>query len=96
MTNSNFSEVQEKIYHRFADNDTRIFYRNKKLYFFNKNASCPTCDLDIKLTIPNVVFQKLVDAAEVKVFGIRIKFAIESVLKLVSEAPYITVSMTFR
>ncbi|CAI2349440.1 unnamed protein product [Caenorhabditis sp. 36 PRJEB53466] len=86
-----FDEIQEKIYHRFAENDTRVFYKNKKLYFFNATASCPKCQLDTKVVIPNIVFQKLVDAAETTIFGVRIRFAIESVLKLVSEAPYITV-----
>ncbi|CAB11566.3 Sensory neuron membrane protein 2 [Caenorhabditis elegans] len=89
-----FDEVQEKVYHRFADNDTRVFYKNQKLYHFNKNASCPTCHLDMKVTIPNIVFQKLIDAADVTIFGVRIKFAIESVLKMVSEAPYITVKVS--
>uniref|UniRef100_A0A8R1HZ51 CD36 family protein n=1 Tax=Caenorhabditis japonica TaxID=281687 RepID=A0A8R1HZ51_CAEJA len=85
------SEYQEKIYHQFALNDTRVFYKNQKKYIFNRNASCPTCDLDVKVTIPNVVFQKLVDVSNITIFGVRIRFAIEAVLKLVKEAPYITV-----
>ncbi|EGT53588.1 hypothetical protein CAEBREN_16141 [Caenorhabditis brenneri] len=89
-----FDEIQEKVYHRFMENDTRVLYKNKKLYYFNKNASCATCHMDMKITIPNIVFQKLVDAADITVFGVRIKFAIESVLKMVSEAPYITVKIS--
>ncbi|CAB3401826.1 unnamed protein product [Caenorhabditis bovis] len=88
-----FDEKQEKVYHKFAANDTRVFYKNQKLYFFNKNASCEACHLNINVTIPNVVFQKLVDAAEDTIFGIRIRFAIESILKLVKEGPFITVSV---
>ncbi|ULT99046.1 hypothetical protein L3Y34_000415 [Caenorhabditis briggsae] len=89
-----FNEVQEKIYHKWAENDTRVLYKNRKLYFFNRNLSCPSCDLSQKVTIPNVVFQKLVDAADTTIFGIRIKFAIENVLKFVPEAPFITVKVS--
>ncbi|KAF1762809.1 hypothetical protein GCK72_011072 [Caenorhabditis remanei] len=89
-----FDEIQEKVYHRWDENDTRIFYKNKKLYFFNTNLSCSECQLSQKITIPNIVFQKLVDAADVTIWGVRIKFAIESVLKMVSEAPFITVKIS--
>lgn len=89
-----FDEIQEKIYHKWSQNDTRVLYKNKKLYFFNRNSSCQQCDLSEKITIPNIVFQKLVDAADVTIFGVRVKFAIESVLKMVSEAPFITVKIS--
>ncbi|CAI5446435.1 unnamed protein product [Caenorhabditis angaria] len=85
-----FDEIQEKIYHRFAENDTRIFYKNKKLYFFNQNASCSGCILEKKVTIPSIIFQKLIDTAEINIGS---RFAVEAVLKFVDEAPYITVSI---
>ncbi|ETN77052.1 CD36 family protein [Necator americanus] len=85
-----FIEKQWKSYHEFAQNDTKIFYRNNHLYTFNESLSCPTCSLDRRVVIPNVVFQKLVDFASYGYIG---KLVIEGILKATNEAPFVNVTV---
>ncbi|CAD6185620.1 unnamed protein product [Caenorhabditis auriculariae] len=87
-----FEEHQKKILNGFILNDTRVIYRNLRFYHFNRNASCPSCNLDSRFVIPNIVFQKLVDAADETIFGVPIRIAVESVLRLSKEGPFVTVT----
>uniref|UniRef100_A0A183CNU9 Lysosome membrane protein 2 n=1 Tax=Globodera pallida TaxID=36090 RepID=A0A183CNU9_GLOPA len=48
----------------FAHNDSRLFYRNVKTFFFNRNLSCSECELSSSVTVPNILFQKIVDVFE--------------------------------
>lgn len=85
-----FREIQEKIFHEFIANDTRVLYRNKHTYIFDKELSCAACELNMKVTIPNVVFQKLVDVADLNIAS---RLAVDAVLLLSKEGPFITVSV---
>jgi hypothetical protein len=41
----------------FALNNTRLFFRNQRNYYFNANQSCENCSLSDLVTIPNILFQ---------------------------------------
>nr|CDJ97317.1 CD36 antigen domain containing protein [Haemonchus contortus] len=87
-----FIERQYKSPYQFDKNDTRVFYRNNHVYFFNKSLSCGHCSLEQRVVIPNVVFQKLVDFALEQ--GPPAKLAIEAVLAVYKrETPFIEVSV---
>ncbi|KAH7731575.1 CRE-SCAV-3 protein [Aphelenchoides avenae] len=85
-----FIESQEKKWFEFEQNDTRIFYRNSRQYTYNESLSCANCSLSDKVTVPNILFQKLVDVA---LTGKWVKFAIEEALKIEGETAFITVSV---
>ncbi|KAI6215453.1 hypothetical protein M3Y94_00386700 [Aphelenchoides besseyi] len=55
-----FDEFQSK-QAAFTENNTRVFYRNKRVYYFNRAKSCPTCSLDDVVTVPNIVLQSILD-----------------------------------
>ncbi|KAL3081328.1 hypothetical protein niasHT_039805 [Heterodera trifolii] len=46
---------------KFGSNDSRLFYRNVKSFFFNPHLSCSKCNLSSSVVVPNIIFQKLVD-----------------------------------
>ncbi|WKX98730.1 hypothetical protein Q1695_013982 [Nippostrongylus brasiliensis] len=86
-----FTERQWKSSYEFDKNDTRIWYRNNHVYVFNESLSCPNCSLNQTVIIPNVLFQKLVDFADM---GFMQKFAIEAALTFTkTETPFINVSV---
>ncbi|CAJ0942842.1 unnamed protein product, partial [Mesorhabditis belari] len=83
-----FKEEMFKDSYNFTNNETHIFYRNKRTYTYIEDLSCPSCKLTRNVTLPNVIFQKLVDFAEASSI---VKFFIEQALKLVPEAPFIKI-----
>lgn len=87
-----FIEKQHKVKVDFLWNNTRATYRNKHFYWFDANNSCANCSLDDRVTIPNIIFQKLVDIALSG--GYLVKEAIEIVLRAEKrETPFITVTV---
>ncbi|VDM49425.1 unnamed protein product [Toxocara canis] len=87
-----FIERQHKVKVNFLRNDTGVTYRNKHFYTFDANTSCANCSLDDRVTIPNIIFQKLVDIALSG--GFLVKEAIEIVLrKEKRETPFITTTV---
>uniref|UniRef100_A0A914URS9 Uncharacterized protein n=1 Tax=Plectus sambesii TaxID=2011161 RepID=A0A914URS9_9BILA len=86
-----FREKMHKEGIMFIDNQTKIYYRNKKTYTFDRNESCADCDLDYRVTIPSIVFQKAISFAATK--GGVIREAFEVLLKMVSETPFVTVTV---
>lgn len=86
-----FVEDQEKIVHEFNADESRIFYKNRHRYFFSAKHSCATCFLNDSVTVPNVLFQKLVDFAE---SGWATKTAIETLLLVEGrETPFVTIEV---
>ncbi|KAJ1348673.1 CD36 [Parelaphostrongylus tenuis] len=86
-----FLEHQWKSPIHFDKNDSRVFYRNNHVYYFNDSLSCPDCLLSRRVTIPNVVFQKLVDFAARGYFE---KFLVGIVLNAVkTESPFVNVTV---
>ncbi|GMS88802.1 hypothetical protein PENTCL1PPCAC_10977, partial [Pristionchus entomophagus] len=86
-----FIEDQEKVVHEFSADEDRIFYRNRHRYFFSQNYSCSDCSLEDKVTVPNVLFQKLVDLAD---GGVVAKIAVEGLLiALGRETPFVTITV---
>ncbi|CAJ0578639.1 unnamed protein product, partial [Mesorhabditis spiculigera] len=83
-----FREVMDKKFLQFANNETEVFYRNTRTYYFDRTKSCPECLLTKKVTIPNIVFQKIIDLADSS-FSAIIASIIASVGR---ETPYITVT----
>ncbi|MFH4973833.1 hypothetical protein AB6A40_000542 [Gnathostoma spinigerum] len=87
-----FIESQRKVPVKFMRNGTEVLYRNKRTYIFNSTQSCENCTLSDVVTIPNVIFQKLVDIALNG--GFFVKEAIEMVLaEEKRETPFIPVSV---
>jgi len=82
-----FTESQFKKFN-ISENRERAFYRNTHLYFFNQSASCPTCFLDDKITVPNIILQKLVDYAKISAI---LRFVIEGAATVENETAFITV-----
>ncbi|KAM3724802.1 Uncharacterized protein ACO02O_07918 [Dirofilaria immitis] len=58
-----YTEYQKKVKVDFMENNTRVLYRNKRYYIYNKNESCENCSLDDHVVIPNIIFQYLVNIA---------------------------------
>ncbi|VDK69002.1 unnamed protein product [Onchocerca ochengi] len=58
-----YTEHQKKVKVDFMRNNTRVLYRNKRYYIYNKNESCVNCSLDDWVTIPNVLFQYIANFA---------------------------------
>uniref|UniRef100_A0A914LXH1 Uncharacterized protein n=1 Tax=Meloidogyne incognita TaxID=6306 RepID=A0A914LXH1_MELIC len=56
-----FSVLMHKTDVNFSSNDTRLFFRNQKRYFFNANESCANCSLSDRVFVPNILFQKIID-----------------------------------
>ncbi|CAK5085662.1 unnamed protein product [Meloidogyne enterolobii] len=52
-----FSVLLHKADVNFSSNDTRLFFRNQKKYFFNANESCANCSLSDQVFVPNILFQ---------------------------------------
>ncbi|GMT17153.1 hypothetical protein PFISCL1PPCAC_8450, partial [Pristionchus fissidentatus] len=87
-----FIEDQEKVEYDFNADETRVFYQNRHRYFFSPAHSCADCFLNDTVTVPNVLFQKLVDIAESK--GFSTKVAIELLLITQKrETPFVTISV---
>ncbi|KAF8360042.1 scav-3, partial [Pristionchus pacificus] len=85
-----FIEDQEKTF-EFSPTEERIFYRNRHRYFFSQEHSCSDCFLNDTVTIPNVLFQKLVDFAKKNIFA---KAAIETLLFTEGrETPFVTIKV---
>jgi len=82
-----FTESQFKKFNISKDGE-RASYRNTHLYFFNQSASCPTCSLNDKVTVPNILLQKLVDYAKSSRL---LRIAIEEAAKRENETAFITV-----
>lgn len=75
----------------FMRNDTQVLYRTGQTYFFNSTLSCSTCSLSDKVTIPNPIFQFIVDLA---LRGRAIKGVIELVLsRFPGETPFISTTV---
>uniref|UniRef100_A0A1I7ZNN7 Lysosome membrane protein 2 n=1 Tax=Steinernema glaseri TaxID=37863 RepID=A0A1I7ZNN7_9BILA len=85
-----FEEKTEKTWYKFTHNESRILYKNNHLSFFSPNLSCATCSLDEKVTVPSVVYQKLVDIAMQSSWY---KWGIEFASSLQNETPFITVTV---
>ncbi|CAI4231110.1 unnamed protein product [Auanema sp. JU1783] len=83
-----FSEKQKKNF-TFSEDESRVSYRNNHLYMYNASLSCEKCKLDLLVTVPNPVFQKLVDFAATQTTVIR--FLLESILSTAKETAFITV-----
>ncbi|CAD5222398.1 unnamed protein product [Bursaphelenchus xylophilus] len=84
-----FDEVQHKRI-QFAANDTRVFYRNYKYYFFNQNKSCDDCLLTDVVTVPNIVLQTIIDKIPNNVI---IKGLVDIVLRAQKEKIFITATV---
>uniref|UniRef100_A0AC35FZ97 Uncharacterized protein n=1 Tax=Panagrolaimus sp. PS1159 TaxID=55785 RepID=A0AC35FZ97_9BILA len=85
-----FIEKQSKNY-TFLIGDERILYFNNHTYHFSQNDSCLTCFLNDKVTVPNILLQKLIDAHDDASF--LLKFAIEEATKLANETLFLTVNV---
>jgi hypothetical protein len=85
-----FIEKQSKNY-TFLIGDERILYFNNHTYHFSQNDSCLTCFLNDKVTVPNILLQKLIDAHDDASF--LLKFAIEEAIKLANETVFLTVNV---
>lgn len=48
-------EVQRKQAVNFSDDGLTVAYVNNKIYFWNENVSCATCNLDDEVVVPNIV-----------------------------------------
>ncbi|CAD5217817.1 unnamed protein product [Bursaphelenchus okinawaensis] len=84
-----FDEIQHKRA-SFFENDTRIVYRNYKIYFFNKTKSCSSCFLTDTVTIPNIVLQTIID----KLPDNRIlKALVDTLLRVEKEKLFVTTSV---
>ncbi|KAK0417648.1 hypothetical protein QR680_013127 [Steinernema hermaphroditum] len=83
-----FTELTEKTWFDFTRNESRILYQNSRISFFNQSLSCPTCFLTDTVTVPSIVYQKLVDIAMKSGWY---KWAIEAASSLQDESPFITV-----
>ncbi|PAV85573.1 hypothetical protein WR25_24960 isoform A [Diploscapter pachys] len=83
-----FVEKQYKTEITFIKNDTAVLYRNNKTYFFSQDLSCKGCLLDMKITVPNVLFQKLIDF--VKGAGWIAKEIVEVAISTTGEMPFVT------
>uniref|UniRef100_A0A7E4VT09 CD36 family n=1 Tax=Panagrellus redivivus TaxID=6233 RepID=A0A7E4VT09_PANRE len=84
-----FVEKQAKTF-SFTQNNTRTIYHNNKLYFFSQKLSCPTCLLSDNVTVPNLIFQKLVDAAEGNLI---VRSAITAAIQIAHETVFIKVTV---
>uniref|UniRef100_A0AC35FZA0 Uncharacterized protein n=1 Tax=Panagrolaimus sp. PS1159 TaxID=55785 RepID=A0AC35FZA0_9BILA len=84
-----FIEKQSKNY-TFLIGDERILYFNNHTYHFSQNDSCLTCFLNDKVTVPNILLQKLIDAHDDASF--LVKFTIEEAIKLANETVFLTVN----
>uniref|UniRef100_A0A1I8C0J0 CD36 family protein n=1 Tax=Meloidogyne hapla TaxID=6305 RepID=A0A1I8C0J0_MELHA len=66
-----FSVLMHKTNISFDLNNTRLFFRNQRNYFFNANQSCINCSLSDWVTVPNILFQKIIDISIGQSFLIR-------------------------
>uniref|UniRef100_A0A914DUQ4 Uncharacterized protein n=1 Tax=Acrobeloides nanus TaxID=290746 RepID=A0A914DUQ4_9BILA len=89
-----FIEKQNKSWFQFIRNDTRILYRNDRTYFFSQKDSCKSCLLGDKVTVPNILFQKLVDILIDPSTSTITRFALETLIGVSSETAYITVNVS--
>ncbi|TKR68356.1 hypothetical protein L596_024348 [Steinernema carpocapsae] len=85
-----FTERQEKTMYKFNKNESRVFYKNTRWYYFSQELSCPTCFLNDTVVVPSIVYQNLVDFA---MGGRMAKFAIETALRVFSEPAFVSVKV---
>lgn len=45
----------------FTADDSRLFFRQLRSYSFEQSLSCPNCNLTDRVTVPNILMQKIVD-----------------------------------
>uniref|UniRef100_A0AC35TZN0 CD36 family protein n=1 Tax=Rhabditophanes sp. KR3021 TaxID=114890 RepID=A0AC35TZN0_9BILA len=58
-----FDEHMVKKNLKWLENDTKVEYENVRYYNFNQDKSCTNCTLEDVVTIPSVVYQKILEYA---------------------------------
>ncbi|VDK87596.1 unnamed protein product [Litomosoides sigmodontis] len=87
-----YREYRKRVKVNFMQNNTRVLFRNRRYYIYDKNESCAECSLSDSVTIPNVMFQNIINIAAKSspVVQKLIKFALTYFKR---ETPFINVTV---
>uniref|UniRef100_A0A0R3RKD6 CD36 family protein n=1 Tax=Elaeophora elaphi TaxID=1147741 RepID=A0A0R3RKD6_9BILA len=87
-----YTEYRKKVKINFMENNSRVLFRNQRYYIYNENESCANCSLNDLVTIPNIVFQYIINIAAKS--SLVVKQLIKVVLnRFKSETPFIRVTV---
>ncbi|KAL4002006.1 CD36 family protein [Acanthocheilonema viteae] len=87
-----YTEYRKRVKVNFMQNNTRVLFRNKRYYIYNENESCANCSLNDLVTVPNVMFQYVINIAAKSSPVVKelIKFALKLFKR---ETPFIRVTV---
>ncbi|EJD76150.1 hypothetical protein LOAG_16851 [Loa loa] len=87
-----YTEYRKRVKVDFMRNNTRVLFRNRRYYIYNEKESCSNCSLNDPVTIPNVMFQYIVNIAAES--GFLVKELIRIALRRFKrETPFIRVTV---